>query len=380
MYSKIRRITFYTRPGCHLCTAALDLLLELSHEIDGGLTIDEVNILEDPELYKRYRYAIPAIQIDPDAGGPTLTAPINAPELCRALGLDASRTSRPEINVGPNTPHSGGNKMSQPALPPWQRNFVLATQRFVFWLSKHWLALVNLFLALYVGLTFAAPVFMKIGWTGPARAIYTIYKPLCHQLSFRSWFLFGEETVYPRSEYEAHFGLTDADWADVFAHAREFIGDDTIGYKVAFCQRDIASYVALLTAGLAYAYLRKRGLRAMPLWLFILAGVLPMALDGGTQFISLFIPGFPPRESVWQLRVITGALFGFSIAWLAYPYIQEGMDETRETLAARYGWDGHTRSPQSATSREHVIQALEEHGALLPPASQHDDEQTPNEG
>jgi glutaredoxin len=110
MYSKIRRITFYTRPGCHLCTAALDLLLELSHEIDGGLTIDEVNILEDPELYKRYRYAIPAIQIDPDAGGPTLTAPINAPELCRALGLDASRTSRPEINVGPNTPHSGGNK------------------------------------------------------------------------------------------------------------------------------------------------------------------------------------------------------------------------------------------------------------------------------
>jgi hypothetical protein len=65
-----------------------------------------------------------------------------------------------------------------------------------------------------------------------------------------------------------------------------------------------------------------------------------MALDGGSQFLSLIIPGFPIRESVWQLRVLTGGLFGFSIAWLAYPYIQEGMDETRETLAARYGWDG----------------------------------------
>ena len=78
--------------------------------------------------------------------------------------------------------------MNQPTLSPWQRNFVLATQRFVYWLSKHWLALVNLFIFMYVGLTFAAPVFTKLGWTGPARAIYTVYKPLCHQLSFRSWF------------------------------------------------------------------------------------------------------------------------------------------------------------------------------------------------
>jgi hypothetical protein len=79
----------------------------------------------------------------------------------------------------------------------------------------------------------------------------------------------------------------------------------------------------------------------MPFWLFVLVGVLPMALDGGTQFVSLMIPGFPTRESVWQLRIITGALFGLSIVWLAYPYVQAGMTETQETLAARYGWDGH---------------------------------------
>jgi uncharacterized membrane protein len=254
--------------------------------------------------------------------------------------------------------------MGQTELSTRQRSFVLATQRFVYWLAKHWLALANLFILVYVGVTFAAPVFMKLGWTGPARAIYTIYKPLCHQLAFRSLFLFGEKHVYARAEYEEMYGLEDAAWGDVFIHARENIGDETLGYKVAFCQRDIAIYGALLLGGLAYGLLRRRGLRSMPLWLFILAGVLPMALDGGTQFISLIIPGFPARESVWQLRIITGALFGFSIAWLAYPYIQTGMDETWETLAQRYGWNGQSRSGEATTSRDTVIQLLQDHGAL----------------
>lgn len=229
--------------------------------------------------------------------------------------------------------------MSQQTLAPWQRNLVLRTQRLIYWLSKHWLALANLFIFLYVGLPFAAPVFMKLGWTGPARVIYAIYKPLCHQLAFRSWFLFGESPVYPRAEFEREFNLSGADWPELFAKGRDFVGNETLGYKVAFCQRDIAIYAALLLGGIVYAYLRRRGIRAMPVWLFIVGGILPLGIDGGSQFVSLVVPSFPARESVWQLRTLTGALFGFSIAWLSYPYIQEGMDETREFLAARYGWD-----------------------------------------
>jgi len=236
--------------------------------------------------------------------------------------------------------------MSSPTLSPWQRSFVLATQRFIYWLSKHWLALVNLFIIIYLALPFAAPVFMEVGWTGPAQTIYSIYKPLCHQLAFRSWFLFGEETVYPRTEYEAQFGFSDATWPELFAQAREFTGNETVGYKVALCERDVAIYAALLLGGIAYAFLRRGGMRAMPFWLFILGGVVPMALDGGSQFVSLVLPWFPARESVWQLRVLTGALFGFSIAWLAFPFIQEGMDETREILATRYGWNGNSKPPQ----------------------------------
>jgi uncharacterized membrane protein len=259
-------------------------------------------------------------------------------------------------------------------MSPWQRNFVLATQRLVYWLSKHWLALVNLFIIVYVGLAFAAPILTKIGWTGPARTIYTIYKPLCHQLSFRSWFLFGEEHVYSRTEYEQHFNLNGSEWPDLFAHAREFVGDDTLGFKLALCQRDIAIYLALLLGGLIYAYLRRRVLRAMPFWLFVLVGVVPMGLDGGSQFFSLVIPGFPARESVWQLRLITGALFGFSIVWLAYPYIQEGMDETREILAGRYGWNGHAISPKPTgqTTRDQVIRLLEDQGVVENLSSEQD--------
>jgi uncharacterized membrane protein len=252
--------------------------------------------------------------------------------------------------------------MNQPKLSPRQRNFVLGTQRFIYWLSKHWLALANLFIFLYVGLPFAAPILMKAGWTGPARAIYTMYKPLCHQLAFRSWFLFGEQPVYPKAEYQDLFGLHDASFTELYTGAREFIGNETMGYKVALCQRDVATYAALLLGGLAYDRLRRRGLRAMPFLLFILLGILPIAIDGGTQFISLVFTSFPARESVWQLRTLTGAMFGFSIIWLAYPYVQEGMDETKQMLAERYGWNGHTKPPQppTPTTRDRVVQLLED--------------------
>jgi len=255
--------------------------------------------------------------------------------------------------------------MSQQPLAPWQQSLVLGMQRFVYWISKHWLAIANLLIFFfYVFLPFSAPVLMRAGWTGPARAIYTVTKPMCHQLAFRSWFLFGEEPAYSRAEYAERFDL-DADSSSWFLEAREFVGNETMGYKVALCQRDVAIYVAFVLGGLVYSLLRRRGVRPMRLWLFILVGVLPMGLDGGTQYIGL-LPGIPTRESVWQLRTLTGALFGFSIIWLAFPYIHEGMEETRLLLAQRYGWDGHTSEPEPApqTTREQVAQLLKDEDVI----------------
>jgi len=51
--------------------------------------------------------------------------------------------------------------------------------------------------------------------------------------------------------------------------------------------------------------------------------LLPMALDGGTQLFGL-------RESNWLLRSLTGAIFGIASVWLAYPYIEDAMQEVIE--------------------------------------------------
>ncbi len=75
-----RQITLYTRPGCHLCEDAADLLEQLARQV--VLEVAEVNILGDIDLYERYKHSIPVIAI---AGGATLFAPIRADALARAL-------------------------------------------------------------------------------------------------------------------------------------------------------------------------------------------------------------------------------------------------------------------------------------------------------
>jgi hypothetical protein len=84
----MQRIVLYTKPGCHLCEEALDLLLDLCAAVQMHAVVEEVNILDDPVLYERFRHAIPVIAIDPEAAGPTLCAPITAPTLRQALGLN----------------------------------------------------------------------------------------------------------------------------------------------------------------------------------------------------------------------------------------------------------------------------------------------------
>ena len=76
-------------------------------------------------------------------------------------------------------------------------------------------------------------------------------------------------------------------------------------------------------------------LRPMPIFLFILIGLLPIALDGFSQLFSQFAvatgglnfldPIFPLRESNPFLRALTGALFGFSLVWLTFPRIEPQM-------------------------------------------------------
>jgi uncharacterized membrane protein len=55
---------------------------------------------------------------------------------------------------------------------------------------------------------------------------------------------------------------------------------------------------------------------------------LPMALDGGTQLLGL-------RESTWELRVVTGAMFSVGVALFALPHLDRGFGEVADAIHAR---------------------------------------------
>ncbi|MFQ6100679.1 MAG: DUF2085 domain-containing protein [Anaerolineae bacterium] len=228
---------------------------------------------------------------------------------------------------------------AKPPVGESQRRIIIITDRFVFWLSKHWLAIFNTLAFIYVGLPILAPVLMHLGVEGPAKVIYTVYRPLCNQLPQRSWFLFGPQFAYMAPEFMERLGIDVVH--DLSAQA--FIGNEELGYKIGLCERCTAIYGAIFLFGLLYVLGRRR-VRSLPWWGYV-AGLLPMALDGGYQFLSyattLFFPNFPtsPYESTPLMRTITGALFGLVTVWLAYPLVQETMDEFHETLHQRFGWE-----------------------------------------
>jgi uncharacterized membrane protein len=252
----------------------------------------------------------------------TLRAPITAVDL--KVALAAAETGRVE----------------RPKLTGRARQQAISLNRVVLGFARHWLATFNLAVFIFVGLPILAPVLMKAGATTPARWIYTAYSPLCHQFAFRTWFLFGEQTAYPLARAGVGgltFGQVTGIAENDYVAARAFLGNPTLGYKMALCERDIAIYGGLLLAGLLFALVRGR-LRPLPTWAWLLFGIVPMAIDGGTQLLSalpVFSTYLPLRESTPALRAATGLLFGFANVWMAYPYVEESMSETVAAVASK---------------------------------------------
>jgi uncharacterized membrane protein len=234
--------------------------------------------------------------------------------------------------------------------------------RLMHWFSRHYLAVINAFMLLYFGLPILAPVLMNAGATLPANVLYTVYKPLCHQFGFRSFFLFGEQAYYPLAEagiegvktFEQVTGFQDLDNPAALSRfqARQFVGNETVGYKMALCERDMAIYGAILLFGLLYA---ASGRRLKPLhWaLWVLIGMGPIGLDGFSQLFSQMewqwlSSILPYRESTPFLRVLTGGLFGFATAWFAYPYMEESMAETRQFFIKKFAAINQNKLPSAS--------------------------------
>ncbi|MBN1373811.1 DUF2085 domain-containing protein [Candidatus Dojkabacteria bacterium] len=183
------------------------------------------------------------------------------------------------------------------------------------------------FFFLYNALAFGAPILHKVGIIKPAEAIYKLYSKFCHQMPDRSFFLLGEKLVYTKQE------LFDAGFSNAFEEdpinyqiaSRSFYGTDNLGYKIAYCSRDTGIYLMMLAVLVAVTF-TKLQFKFMPTFAKLLF-VLPMALDGGIQLVSaiLYYTGSIDAlfyESNVTRRLITGALFGFAMGTLLFPYIK----------------------------------------------------------
>lgn len=220
--------------------------------------------------------------------------------------------------------------------------------RLVYWLSRHWLLVISLLIALFVGLPWLAPLFMELGWTRAADAVYWLYRTQCHQLPQRSFFLFGAKPMYDLAEIQAAWQNTNDPLV-----LRQFTGNAQMGWKVAWSDRMVSMYGSLLLWGLAFWLLRKR-LKPLPWWGLLLL-LLPMAADGFTHLLSDLIGGieggfrsdnawlatltnhvFPatfyagdaPGSFNFWMRLVTGLLFGMSVVWFVYPRLQAALSDT----------------------------------------------------
>lgn len=316
-------VVLYSREECHLCDQVEADLAALKGEIPHNLVV--IDIDQEPALQRAYGLEVPVVEVGPYR----LKAPFTTEEL--KMTLRAAEDRERHIESIDRAEAEGTLNYG------WT---ITKADRFSYWLSNHYMTLFNAFVIFYLGLPVLAPVLMNFGAATPARLIYRAYGAVCHQFAFRSWFLFGEQAAYPREAagveglipYSQATGLDSADsWA-----ARDYIGDPQNGYKVALCERDVAIYGAILLFGLVFAATNKR-IKSLPWYLWILIGILPIALDGFSQLLSQPPLSFLPyRESTPLLRTLTGGLFGLMTAWFGYPMVEETMADTRRFMASKF--------------------------------------------
>ncbi|NIS81046.1 MAG: DUF2085 domain-containing protein [Anaerolineales bacterium] len=220
--------------------------------------------------------------------------------------------------------------------------------------SRRWFRWFIILTGLWVGLPWLAPVFMRLGWEGPADAIYFLYSFQCHQLPQRSFFLFGQSLTYSLEQIQV---VWDASLDPIVL--RQFVGNAETGFKVAWSDRMVSAYTSIPLAALFWWPLRRR-LRSLPFWVFVLFA-LPMAIDGVSHFISdlagigqgfrftndwlasltnySLSPSFYVGDALGSfnswMRLLTGALFGIGLVWFSFPYFHSLIEGTAREIKDR---------------------------------------------
>lgn len=314
-------VTLYTRDECKLCQKTEDDLKSLQKDYPHQLVLVDIEKENLAELIEH----IPVLEIGPYQ----IKAPFDIKTIKVTLGAAQDRL----FQLEKASKESHQRKV--------ERGKKISFGDWLFhWLSNRYMFVFNAFVFIHLGLAVLAPVLQANGYTGPAKVVYVVYGRLCHQLAFRSWFIYGEQKAYPRDIANVDLPLTFEEATGIHPYdidaAHQFVGNDRLGYKMALCQRDIAIYGAILVFGIIFSLTGKR-IPSLPIWWWFILGIMPIGLDGISQIISQ-LPWdiIPVRESTPLLRTITGGLFGFATAWFGYPVVEETMADTRKLLTVKF--------------------------------------------
>ncbi len=230
------------------------------------------------------------------------------------------------------------------------------SERLTGWVTHYWVWAVCLILGVYVGLPWLAPIFMKLGWTGAGNLIYALYSTQCHQLPQRSFFLFGPKTMVSLTEIQTVWQNTDNPF-----FLRQFIGNAEMGWKVAWSDRMVFMYSSIIMFAFLIFVPRRETLKPIPWWVFLLL-LLPMAVDGGSHFLSdlsgigngfrdsngwlAFLTGYTLPVSFYAgdalgsfnswMRLITGLFFGLAVVLFLFPTMKLSFQPTMDKNQADF--------------------------------------------
>lgn len=147
-----------------------------------------------------------------------------------------------------------------------------------------------IFLGIFIILPIISPVLDYLGFGQISYWINFIYQLNCHQRPWRSYHLFD--------------------------------------FQMSFCAREIGTFTGLFISSVIIWKKEIRPLSNPSLVLLIFVGIVPIAIDGLSQLASEFYIQYnnsflPIYESFNSLRSFTGLLFGSTVAFIIFPYLQK---------------------------------------------------------
>jgi uncharacterized membrane protein len=183
-----------------------------------------------------------------------------------------------------------------------------------------------LFAFVLVGTILVTPFLAHAGAGEIAGFFYNAYVPTCHQWIYRSSCVFNGSSGYSigdcirkgqNANITTEFTNAPRTWDGEFIYSRDQIGRNRaekveydsgiVGYKFPNDTRDLGIYIFMLLAGIIMPFVWKNNRGVVPHPIFLIAAILPLAIDGTGQLLEFW-------ESTNTIRFITGAIAGIGVS------------------------------------------------------------------